>query len=95
MNIEELSRNTSVAAARKQAPVGTSSDAGAARDTAQLRDSVDMSMIGRIMAKSVKNLADSEQPRAAKIEQFSHFVEQSVRFPNNAIDKVISRMAGR
>jgi hypothetical protein len=95
MNIEEISGNSEARAARNVARLGTTpGTAGAQRTAAAMDDHVDMSMIGHIMARSVKSLADGDQPRPARLEQFRGIAQESTRFSDSVIDRIMRRMLG-
>lgn len=93
MNIEELSENGKAQHARNPLPVSkprTQAPARPARPASL--DSVDMSMIGRILAKGLKELAEDEPPRPEKLEQFREFVRRPGRLPDKVVDGILRRM---
>ena len=53
-----------------------------------------MSMIGRLLARSIRALADSEEVRPSVLEQHRDLPSQNTRFDNGTIDRIFRRMRG-
>ena len=73
--------------ATRQPPVAESNPASNS-------DQVDMSMIGRLMARSVRALADDEEVRPEVLDQHRNLPRQNARFDNSTIDRIFSRLQG-
>ena len=93
MNIDQLgqssapqpSHKTTAAEATRQAPV-------AQHDLAPTSDQVDMSMISRLMARNLRAVADGEEIRPEKLEQFQGISRQPAQYDNATIDRILRRM---
>ena len=97
MNIDKLSENAETRASQKAVAVNATPRPPVAEpDRADAAsDQVDMSMIGRLMARSVRALADSEDVRPEVLEKHQHLPRQNVSFDNGTIDRILRRMQGR
>ena len=94
MNIDKLNENTGslgthktvgISAIRRQTVVERDSASG---------DQVDMSMIGQLMARSLRVLADSDAVRPEVLAKHQPLPRQNGRFDDQAIDRIFCRMQG-
>ena len=96
MNIDKLSESSAPQAGQQAGAIGTLRQPPVAEnDRTPGSDQVDMSMIGRLMARSVRALADSEDVRPGVLAKHQDLPRQDVRFDNTTIDRIFSRMSGR
>ena len=95
MNIDKFSESTGSQAAQKSVGISAIRQRPVVeRDSAAVGDQVDMSMIGRLMARSIRTLADSEAVRPDVIAKHQQLPRQNARFDDNAINRIFSRMQG-
>ena len=93
MNIDKLREESAAQAAQRA--VGISAirrQPVVESDSSVAGDQVDMSMIGRLMARSIRMLADSEEVRPEVIAKYQQLPRQNVRFDDNTLDRLFSRM---
>ncbi len=93
MNIDKLNERSETQAAQKT--VGLRPLAGqpvVKRDLDVVCDQVDMSMISRFMARSIRVLADSDTVRPEVIAKHQQLPRQNVRFDDHTIDRLFGRM---
>ena len=96
MNIDKLNdrlapqatHNTVGIHAIRQRPVVES-------DAVTAGDQVDMSMISRLMARSLRVLADSDQVRPEVLAKHQQLPQLNVRFDNQTVDRIYGRMQNR
>ena len=96
MNIDKLAESTGPQAGQKAVAIGatTRHPPVAEGDLPTGSDHVDMSMIGRLMARSVRALADSEEVRPEVLDLHRGIPRQNARFDNSTIDRIFRRMRG-
>ena len=95
MNIDKISESTGPQSGQKIGTVGTTPRPSVAESNAAANsDQVDMSMIGRLLARSIRDLADSEEVRPSVLEQHRDLPRQNTRFDNSTIDRIFRRMHG-
>ena len=95
MNIDKFSDITASQAAQKAVAVRAIRQQQAVAEsdfTASASDQVDMSMIGHLMARSVRMLADSEGVRPEVIAKHQMLAKQNARFDDHTIDRIFARM---
>ena len=93
MNIDKLVENTGPQAAQKNVAINAIRRPSVAEcDAAPNGDQVDMSMIGRLMARSVRALADSEDVRPEVLERHKELPKQTARFDDRTIEQIFRRM---
>ena len=96
MNINQLGENSPAQAAPKAVASGANHLAPVAKhDLAPRSDQTDMSMIGHLMARSVRALADSDQVRPDVLAQNKGLPQLNADFDNRTIDQILLRMQGR
>jgi len=94
MHIDTLSSSTGAEATKKSIAISTRSRPVAGYDQPPTADQVDMSMISRIMARNLRELADSDQVRPEKIASFQALPRQTARFDDQSIDRIFRAMQG-
>jgi hypothetical protein len=95
MNLDKLSGIREAPQVQNATPVGRSNPQPVVNvDDEQPVDNIDMSMIGRIMSRSIKDLANDDLQRPEKALQFKDLAERPARFTDSIIDKIFKRMAG-
>ncbi len=95
MNIDNLSEGLRSQAARKAVGIDTISRRPVVeRDPVTSGDQVDMSMIGKLMARSVRMLADSEGVRPEVLAKHQQLPKQNARFDDKTLDRIFYRMQG-
>lgn len=98
MNIDALQKgevgaDVGIRQAAKAAGVGrTGASAGA--KSASRSDRVDMSVISKVMAKSIRDLADDLEPRQEILDAYRGFVDRDADLSDKAIDRIMDRIAG-
>ena len=95
MNIDNLNESTGTQAGQKTGGIGTIRRLPVVKnDSTASGDQVDMSMIGKLIARSVRALADSEDLRPEVLAQHKDLPRQNARFDNSTIDRIFRRMRG-
>ena len=95
MNIDKLSESAGPQTSPKIGAIGATPRPSVAESSAAANsDQVDMSMIGRLLARSIRALADSEEVRPSVLEQHRDLPSQNTRFDNGTIDRIFRRMRG-
>ncbi len=93
MNIDKLGESAGPQAGPKTDAIdATRRPPVAESNPLQAQDHTDMSMIGRLMARNIRALADSEDVRPEVLAQHQETTRQNTRFDNNIIDRIFRRM---
>ena len=93
MNIDKLNERLATQAAQKTVGINAIRQRPVAEsDAVSSGDQVDMSMIGHLMARSLRMLADSDQVRPEVIAKHQQLPQQNVRFDHHTIDRIYGRM---
>ena len=93
MNIDKLGEGSAPQPNQKATAAGATRSAPVAEYAhAPERDQVDMSMIGRLMARNLRALADDEDIRPAKIDLHKSVPRQPAQYDNATIDRILRRM---
>jgi hypothetical protein len=95
MHIDTLFSNAGAEATKNSVAISSTRPRPVAGyDQPPAADQVDMSMISRIMARNLRELADSDQVRPEKIAAFQALPRQTARFDDQAIDRIFRAMQG-
>jgi hypothetical protein len=95
MQIDYLIRTTGVEAPKKSVAIsGTTPRPVAGYDQPTPSDQVDMSLISRMMARSIRTLADQEEVRPERLARFQELPRQNARFDDKTIDRIFRAMQG-
>lgn len=95
MNIDKLHEHASLQAAQKTVGIrAIRPQPVAENDAPAASDQVDMSMIGRLMARSIRTLAESDDVRPEVIAKHQPLARQNARFDDQTIDRIFCRMLG-
>lgn len=93
MNIDKLAESNGPQAGQKAVAINAIRHPPVAeRNLSPGGDQVDMSMIGRLMARSIRALADSDEVRPEVLNQHRELPRQNARFDNSTIDRIFRRM---
>ena len=94
MNIDKLNESTGSQAAQKAVGISAIRRPPVVEHDAASGDQVDMSMIGRLMARSLRTLADSDGVRPEVLAKHQLLPRQNARFDDNTINRILGRMQG-
>ena len=93
MNIDKLNESIGSQGAQKTVGISTIRRPSVVEcDSTPSGDQIDMSMIGRLMERSVRSLADSEAIRPEILAKFQQIPRQNARFSDSTIDRIFRRM---
>ena len=93
MNIDKLAEHAGAADTTKIAAIGSPRLAPVAEsDKPVSSDQIDMSMIGKLMARSLRALADNEEIRPEVLNLHQQLPRQTARFDDSTIDHIFRRM---
>ena len=95
MNIDKIRENTSAQAAQKTVGIrAIRPQPVAENDAPVVGDQVDMSMISRLMARSIRTLAENDGVRPEVVAKHQPLTRQNARFDDQTIDRIFCRMLG-
>lgn len=90
MDIEKLSKS-----AESSRPTGiarvSQARTGQTRKRSAAKDSVDMSLVGKTIARGIKDLSNATRVRKAKVQEFKRMAKDTLDLSDEAIDSILHR----